>query len=316
MSAIRTAGLHKAYGAVRALDGLDLDVQAGTVFGFLGPNGAGKTTAIRILTGLARPSAGRAWVDGVEVTASQGSARRAVARRFGHLAEEPAFYNWMTPQEFLDHVARLFGLSTAERRTRTGELLELVGLADVAKRRIGGFSRGMRQRLGVAQALVNQPPVLFLDEPASALDPAGRKEVLDLIEHLRGRCTVFMSTHILADVERVCDGVGIIAHGRLITQGPRADLLARYAIPAFELEADVGGEAALAGWAEAQRQWSWVMAAKLDGRTARLTVSDVSAAKQALLPAAIEAGLVLTRYEMLHPSLEDIFLRLTGEAGG
>jgi ABC-2 type transport system ATP-binding protein len=315
MIAIQTAGLHKAYGSVKALDGLDLAVEAGAVFGFLGPNGAGKTTAIRILTGLARPTAGRVWVAGQEVTDTQGMAHREVAQHIGHLPEEPAFYNWMTPSEFLDHVARLFGVKTNERRARIGELLELVGLADVAKRRIGGFSRGMRQRLGLAQALVNQPPVLFLDEPTSALDPAGRKEVLGLIEHLRGRCTVFMSTHILADVERVCDSVGIIAHGRLITQGPRADLLARYAIPAFELEADAGGEVALSTWAEAQRHEPWVTAVAVHERTARLTVSDVSAAKQALLPAALAAGLVLTRYEMLQPSLEDIFLRLVGEGG-
>ena len=315
MSAIQIAGLHKAYGAVKALDGLDLAVEPGTIFGFLGPNGAGKTTTIRILTGLARPTAGRAWVAGVEVTARGANAHQDLERHFGHLPEEPAFYNWMTPREFLDHVARLFGLSSGERRARVRELLELVGLADVAQRRIGGFSRGMRQRLGVAQALVNQPPVLFLDEPASALDPAGRKEVLDLIGNLRGRCTVFMSTHILADVERVCDSVGIIARGRLITQGLRTELLARYAIPAFEVEVDAGGQAALAAWVEAQRQQPWVTTIALDGQTARLTVSDLSAAKQALLPAAVAAGLVLTRYEMLQPSLEDIFLRLVGEDG-
>jgi ABC-2 type transport system ATP-binding protein len=175
----------------------------------------------------------------------------------------------------------------------------------------------MRQRLGLAQALVNRPPVLFLDEPASALDPAGRKEVLDLIERLRGQCTVLMSTHILADVERVCDAVGIIARGRLVTQGPRADLLARYAIPAFELDvdADAGSEGALAAWVDAQRQQPWVSATRLSGRTVRLTVTDVGAAKQTLLPSALAAGLVLTRYEMLQPSLEDIFLRLVGEAG-
>jgi ABC-2 type transport system ATP-binding protein len=315
MTAIRIEGLHKAYGAVKALDGLDLAVETGSVFGFLGPNGAGKTTTIRILTGLAQASAGRAWVAGVEVTARHDAAGGRFTHNFGYLPEEPAFYNWMTPREFLDHVARLFDLPAAERRSRTAELLELVGLADVAMRRIGGFSRGMRQRLGLAQALVNQPLVLLLDEPASALDPAGRKEVLDLIERLRGRCTVFMSTHILGDVERVCDGVGIIARGRLVTQGPRADLLARYVIPAFELEADDGSEGALAAWAEAQRQQAWVTATSVSGRTARLTVTDVAAAKQALLPAAMAAGLVLTRYEMLQPSLEDIFLRLVGEAG-
>jgi len=316
MTAIRIEGLRKTYGDVPALDGLDLTVETGKVFGFLGPNGAGKSTTIRILTGLAQAGAGRAWVADLEVTGPRHASAGPLARRFGYLPEEPAFYGWMTPREFLDHVGRLFGLPAAERRARTAELLSLVGLADVAKRRIAGFSRGMRQRLGLAQALVNQPPVLFLDEPASALDPAGRKEVLDLIEHLRGKCTVFMSTHILADVERVCDSVGIIARGRLITQGPRDELLARYAIPAFELEADAGGEGALAGWAEAQRRQPWVTAVRISGRTARLTVSDVAAAKQALLPAALAAGLVLTRYEMLQPSLEDIFLRLVGEAGG
>ena len=174
MSAIRIEGLHKRYGSVIALDGLDLQVDSGAIFGFLGPNGAGKTTTIRLLTGLAQPSQGRAWVADVEVT---GGGLHRVARKIGHLPEEPAFYNWMSPREFLDHVARLFGLPAAERRSRVDELLRLAGLTAVAKRRIGGFSRGMRQRLGLAQALINQPPVLFLDEPASALDPAGRKEV-------------------------------------------------------------------------------------------------------------------------------------------
>jgi ABC-2 type transport system ATP-binding protein len=311
MSAIRIEGLRKHYGAVTALDGLDLQVEDGAIFGFLGPNGAGKTTTIRLLTGLAQPSQGRAWVDGTEVT-GRG---HPVARKIGHLPEEPAFYNWMTPREFLDHVARLFELSSAERKARVDELLGLVGLAEVAKRRIGGFSRGMRQRLGLAQALVNQPPVLFLDEPASALDPAGRKEVLSLIESLRGRCTVFMSTHILADVERVCDSVGIIAKGRMVAQGPSESLLERYAVPAFELEADLGGEMALAAWVDAQRAQPWLAKADVNGLHARLLVTDVPAAKHALLPSAMRAGLVLTRYELVKPSLEDVFLRLVREAG-
>ncbi|MEP7358708.1 MAG: ABC transporter ATP-binding protein [Anaerolineales bacterium] len=316
MSAIRIEGLRKTYAGVTALDGLDLQVETGAIFGFLGPNGAGKTTTIRLLTGLAQPSQGRAWVADVEVTPGAGRGLQRVARKIGHLPEEPAFYNWMTPREFLDHVARLFGLNAAERTARVEELLGLVGLASVAKRRIGGFSRGMRQRLGLAQALVNQPPVLFLDEPASALDPAGRKEVLSLIESLRGRCTVFMSTHILADVERVCDSVGIIANGRMIAQGASESLLERYAVPAFELEADAGGEAALAAWVETQRAQPWLASAAVNGLHARLQVSDMPAAKHALLPAAVAAGLVLNRYEMVKPSLEDVFLRLVGEAGG
>ena len=309
MSAIRIEGLRKQYGAVTALDGLDLTVASGTVFGFLGPNGAGKTTTLRILTGLARPTAGQAWVAGVEVTGGS----REVARHIGHLPEEPAFYGWMTPPEFLNHVGGLFGLTPGERTARTKELIERVGLAEAARRRIAGFSRGMRQRLGLAQALVNRPTVLFLDEPVSALDPAGRKEVLALIEQLRGECTVLMSSHILADVERVCDTVGIVARGRLVTQEPRAELMARYALPVFELEADPANEAALLAWAESQRQQPWVTGVTTSGGSARLTVSDIGVAQRTLLASAVQAGLTLTRYEMLKPSLEDVFLSLVGE---
>ncbi|NLG49217.1 MAG: ABC transporter ATP-binding protein, partial [Chloroflexi bacterium] len=181
-AAIRIEELRRTFGAVHALDGLTLNVEEGTVFGFLGPNGAGKTTTLRILTGLARATGGRAWVAGAEV----GLAQEAVAQRVGYLPEEPAFYSWMTPREYLDYVGRIYGLDAGERSSRARELLALVGLEDVAGRRIGGFSRGMRQRLGLAQALVHKPPVLLLDEPVSALDPLGRKEVLELIEGLRG----------------------------------------------------------------------------------------------------------------------------------
>ena len=247
MIAVRTEELRKVFGTFLALDGLNLSVEEGTIFGFLGPNGAGKTTTIRILTGLAHATSGHAWVFGKEVT----SKRNEIAKTIGFLPEEPAFYPWMTPGEFLDYVGRVFGLPVTERSSRTKELLVLAGLEESANRRIGGFSRGMRQRLALAQALVNRPKVLFLDEPASALDPQGRKEVLDFIEQLRGQCTVFMSTHILADVERVCDTVGIINRGRLVTEAPRQALLAQYAVPAFEVEVDAQYEDALIPWCEA-----------------------------------------------------------------
>ena len=146
---------------------------------------------------------------GVEV----GQGKSETTRSIGYLPQDPAFYPWMTGQNFLDYVGRVFGLSAMERDARTKELLAIVGLTEAAKRKVGGYSGGMRQRLGLAQALVNRPNVLLLDEPVSALDPAGRKEVLDLIEALQGQCTVLMSTHILDDVERVCDTVGIISGG-------------------------------------------------------------------------------------------------------
>jgi ABC-2 type transport system ATP-binding protein len=309
MAAIRIEGLHKRFGEVRALEGLTLEVEPGAVFGFLGPNGAGKTTTIRILAGLARADGGRAWVDGVEV-AFRAANRHQVARRIGYLPQEPAFYPWMTARELLDYVGRVFGLTASEREARTGELLELVGLEEAARRRVGGFSGGMRQRLGLAQALVNRPRVLFLDEPVSSLDPAGRKELLLLIERLRGNCTVFMSTHILADVERVCDTVGIVNRGKLITEAPQAELIARYATPAFEVEAGNGQSGPLGAWADGLRASKWVESVVVVGRTARVLVSDVETARRELLASVVQSGLALTRYEMVRPSLEDVFLKL------
>ncbi|MDT8307296.1 MAG: ABC transporter ATP-binding protein, partial [Anaerolineae bacterium] len=214
--AIRCQNLRKEYGDVVALAGLDLAIPTGATFGFLGRNGAGKTTTIRLLTGLATPTTGSAWVSGVETTRADSAARRV----FGYLPQAPTFYSWMTPLEYLDYVARLFSMPPAARRERVAEVLALVGLEDAARRRIRGFSGGMVQRLGIAQALIHRPPVLFLDEPTSSLDPAGRYAVLDLIQQLRHHVTVFLSTHILGDAERVCDTVGIIHQGQLLTVAP------------------------------------------------------------------------------------------------
>jgi ABC-2 type transport system ATP-binding protein len=312
MTAIIIEELRKVFGNFQALDGLSLRVEQGAVFGFLGPNGAGKTTTIRILTGLAHATSGHAWVLGKEVTADG----QEIARHIGYLPEEPAFYPWMTPREYLDYIGRVFGLNTSQRTARTKELLALAGLEEAAKRRIGGFSRGMRQRLAMAQALINHPEVLFLDEPASALDPMGRKEVLDFIENLRGQCTVFMSTHILADVERVCDTVGIIHQGKLVIADSRESLESRYAIPAFEVEVDPQSESGLVQWSNALRQEHWVRSVLLEGFVSRVVVSDVEMAKSELLSSITQAGLILTRYEVVRPSLEEVFLQLVNQEGG
>jgi len=311
MPAIRTEGLVKAFGDVQALDGLTFSVEPGSVFGFLGPNGAGKTTTVRILTGLARATAGRAWVDDIEVTANP----RRAARRIGYLPQDPAFYPWMTGRELLDHVGRVFGLPARERQARIKELLELTGLTKAARRRVGGYSGGMRQRLGIAQALVNKPSVLLLDEPVSSLDPVGRKELLELIDRLRGQCTVLMSTHILADVERVCDTVSIIDHGKLVIEAPQEQLLERYAVPAFEIETEADFSQQLEAWAESIKALPWVASAATQNHTARVVVKDLGTAKRELIASALQAGLVLTRYEVVRPSLEDVFMQLVGKGG-
>jgi ABC-2 type transport system ATP-binding protein len=305
-AAIRCEGLSRNYGAVQALKDLDLAVPYGSIFGFLGRNGAGKTTTIRILTGLAQPDSGSAWVAGVEATRSDSAARR----QFGYLPQDPSFYRWMTPLEYLDYAAQLFNLPAKERQKRSAEMLDLVGLSGAARRRIGGFSGGMVQRLGIAQALIHRPPVLILDEPTSALDPAGRSEVLELIAGLRGKVTVFFSTHILNDVERVCDRVAILHEGRLLLESGRDELLNRYAANVAEIEVEPSGIGPQELLAVLQGQ-AWVKDAQAEQNMLRVTVTDLAQGKQALLPLLAGSGLVINRVEWVRPSLEEIFLKIS-----
>ena len=222
MAAVEIEKLTKKFGAVAAVYNLTLHVPKGTVFGFLGPNGAGKTTTLRILLGLAAPTAGEVRILGKNIRED-----RSYLRRVGFLPDVPVFYNWMTAREYLRFTGELFGLEPAPLSRKIEELLELVGLQK-EKKRIGGFSRGMKQRLGLAQALVNDPEIVFLDEPTSALDPIGRKEVLDSINAFKDRVTVFFSSHILADVERVCSRAAIIDRVELVTEGSIAELRQKY----------------------------------------------------------------------------------------
>ncbi len=307
MEPIRCEQLSKHYGKVQALQPLDLTVPAGSVFGFLGRNGAGKTTTMRLLAGLAHPTTGRGWVGSVETTRADSASRAAV----GYLPQDPAFYNWMTPTEYLDYVASIFGLPKAERALRVNEMLELVGLKQAARRRIGGFSGGMHQRLGIAQALIHRPPVLLLDEPTSALDPAGRHEILELIAGLRGQVTVFFSSHILADVERICDTIGIIHQGRLVLVAGRDELLAQYAKPVISLEMERESAGRLPAFAASLQAQAWVAEVVTLENTARVVVSDRTAAQHALLPLVVEHRLMLLRYEWARPTLEEIFLSIS-----
>lgn len=307
MEAIRCEQLSKRYKDVQALKPLDLIVEAGSIFGFLGRNGAGKTTTMRLLAGLARPTSGSAWIMGVETTQADSTARQ----KFGYLPQDPAFYNWMTPREYLNYVASLFQMDAAERVRRADEMLELAGLKDAAKRHIGGFSGGMHQRLGIAQAFIHRPPVLLLDEPTSSLDPAGRYEVLEMIAGLRGQATVFLSSHILSDIERVCDTVGIIHQGQLLLVAKRDELLARYATNVIALQVEQESLPALDGFAARMKAQPWVVGTTINESELRISVSDPATSKQALWPLVAEHGLALSRYEWIRPSLEEIFLTLS-----
>jgi len=308
--AIEARGLTKRFGPILALDGLDLIVPRGSIFGLLGPNGAGKTTTIRILTGLARPTAGSATVAGTVV----GLDKPELRRRLGYLDQDPRFYSWMKGRELLELVGRLHELDESGLSERVGETLARTGLSDAAERRIGGYSGGMRQRLGIAQALLHRPEILFLDEPVSSLDPAGRRDLLQLIAGMRGEATVVFSTHVLADVERICDRVAILDRGRLVTEGPLEDLVAAHARPVYRLVPAPGQEGLVADLVARLRAAPWTTDVSTDGDAVRVSVSDPTSASSGVLSLVVAAGVVLDLFERARPTLEDVFLELVGPA--
>ncbi|MEV6924619.1 ABC transporter ATP-binding protein [Dactylosporangium sp. NPDC051485] len=290
---LRTAGLSKRYGSHAALDGVDLAVPEGSVYGLVGPNGAGKTTLLAILAGLRRPTAGA-----VDCPLPR--------RRVALLPDTPQFDPWLTGREVVALARELVGAEVPA--ARVDEVLHDAGLVDAADRRVGGYSRGMLQRLGIAATVIGEPGLLLLDEPASALDPAGRREVLDLILRLRVRSTTILSSHILADVQEVCDTVGILRSGRLLFQGSLDSLLVGRAIPAYRVRVREPVAAVL----QRLRGEDWVtgVEAEPDGGL-RVGVRSLPEAELQLprVLAACDARLV--SLEPLAADLESVFLELT-----
>lgn len=301
-TAIEAKALTKTFGQKRALDSVDLSVAEGSIFGFLGPNGAGKTTMLRLITGLALPTAGSIHVLGHAV-ASAGNAIRA---EIGFLPDVPAFYNWMTANETLRFAGRLYGMAGASLDDRVEMLLGVAGLGQVSTK-IGGYSRGMRQRLGVAQALINAPRLLLLDEPTSALDPMGRKDVLEFIASLRGRTTVFFSTHILGDAERVCDTVAILDRGKIVAQAPIGELKDRYGQQKIVVEVTEGADALAAAIAVC----NWAKSVMVDSHgVIEVPVNDLGAAQHGIPAIVSSQGMGLSRLEAGEMGLEEVFVEL------
>jgi ABC-2 type transport system ATP-binding protein len=302
---IRTQGLSKTYGEVVALKNLDLQVPQKTIFAFLGPNGAGKTTTIKLLLGLIRPTSGGGTVSGKDIVRDSVDIRANV----GYLPQDARFYEHMTARQILDYTAKFFFKGPqSEIDKRVDEMLELVGLSDKATRPIKGFSGGERQRLGIAQAEINYPDLLILDEPAASLDPQGRRDVLAVMSRIRKYASIFYCTHILDDVQRVSDQVAIVNKGELIAQSSIDELLAGTGETVYTVTLRGDAEGAYAQVNE--QPWVSGITAREDGRQTvwEVKVTDDAAAEDQLLSLLVSAGLKVSDFGRKEYALEDIFL--------
>jgi ABC-2 type transport system ATP-binding protein len=305
---IDSHNLSKAYKGVQALKDLNLKVPQHSIFGFLGPNGAGKTTTIKLLLGLARPSSGTAMIFDQDIQKDSVNIRRKI----GYLAQDPHYYESMTARETLRFTVRFFFTGPKPAiEERIQETLHLVGLEDKADRPIKGFSGGERQRLGIAQAQINYPDLLILDEPAASLDPQGRRDVLEVMERLRKYSTIFYSTHILEDVQRVSDMVAILNHGELVAQAPIEELLKGSGETTFQLRVKgCSGQAR-----DAVRAQPWVSSlteVPINGYVSwNIRVTDEAAAENNLIQLVLsEPGATVLEFERQKYNLEDIFLKI------
>jgi ABC-2 type transport system ATP-binding protein len=301
---IETDRLRKEYGNLVAVNDLDLQVREGEVFGFLGPNGAGKTTTVKMLLGLVRPTSGKARV----LSCAPGDPE--VMRRIGFLPEHFRFPPWLTAQNFLDMHGRLYGLSAAQRREAIPPLLDRVGLGGRGRSKLGEYSKGMQQRVGLAQALLNRPALVFLDEPTSGLDPVGRYEVREIIRELRSQgVTVFLNSHYLSEVEVTCDRVAIVKGGRLVRVGTLDELTS--GASEIEIRAEGLTDALLAGLA----QWGPVTVP--DEQRDGLYHVHMQVTDEKVLPKIanylVACGAQLFSLAPQRPSLEELFMRVMAE---
>ena len=309
---IHTQGLTKTFKGVNALESLDLKVPRNSIFGFLGPNGAGKTTTIKLLLGLARPTSGSAKIFGLDSVTDSTEIRK----RVGYLAQDPRYYEGMTARETLRFTARFFYSGPkAAIEERIDNTLELVGLADKADRSIKGFSGGERQRLGIAQAQINFPDLLILDEPAAALDPMGRHDVLEVMERLRKHTTIFYSTHILDDVQKVSDSVAILKAGRLVAQAPIEELLAGNEGVVYSVA--MKGDSSATQARVSSLPWVSALHVVPGGNGSvqwQVNVTDEAAAENQLLRLMLEdRQLTVTEFGRKKYDLEDVFMTIVGE---
>ena len=297
MDMLRITGLHKRFGDKEVLRGLDLSVPEHSIYGFIGKNGSGKTTTMKTVLGLLKADSGEIIVNGEKVVYGQTDTNRYI----GYLPDVPEFYSFMTAKEYLRFCGEITGMSRADIEERTRELLTLVGLADETHR-IKGFSRGMKQRLGIAQALLSRPKLLICDEPTSALDPVGRKEILDILLAIKDQTTVLFSTHILSDVERICTDVAFLKDGVVNIGGKLSDIKTRYRSNEYMIETENDSDTVILRNAFPEVK-------EIDRN--KVTFSENKYSASEILRFVADHRISLLKVERLEPSLEDLFMEVT-----
>ncbi|AZS17235.1 ABC transporter ATP-binding protein [Paenibacillus lutimineralis] len=304
---IQVNQLTRKFGERTTVKGISFALEKGSCTALLGPNGAGKTTTLRMLAGLLTPSSGTITRSGRDQSKGRLSNNHS---QIGYLPQHPSFYKWMSGMEFVVYAARLSGMSKQEARSEAEAVLERVGLKSAARRRISGYSGGMKQRLGLAQALVHHPDLLLLDEPVSALDPVGRREVMELLQELKGETTILLSTHVLHDAEEVCDRVMMMREGEIVENGELSDLLAKYSLPVLNLQLEHHSSQRAADWLRSLQDRSFVLEYEQQGGAATITVSNMKEARAVILSEAAERHIPLQRFEAGSSSLEKMFMKV------
>lgn len=305
MSILELINVSKSFGEMQVIKNLSFDVPEHAVFGFIGKNGAGKTTTMKMILGFLAQDSGEIHVCGEKVVYGNTKTNRHI----GYLPDVPEFYSYMNPKEYLRLCGEVTGLKKELITSRSKDLLTMVGLEGV-NRKIRGFSRGMKQRLGIAQALLNEPKLLICDEPTSALDPVGRKEILDILSLARERTTIVFSTHILSDVERICDSIGMLNDGKLVLQGTVGEIKESYRKDTIQLEMapKVNVEQLAAGL----KKFAFVAGTNTLGNKIDIQVTNAEQFGPEILAYLVQKKVPLSRYEILEPSLENVFLEVVG----
>jgi ABC-2 type transport system ATP-binding protein len=302
MSLIQIKGLKKSFQGNEVIKGLDFKLEKGKCIALLGPNGAGKTTTLRMLSGLMKPTAG-------SISFSEAKKDGDIRHLIGYLPQFPVFYEWMSGIEFLQYVGKLAGLTSKEAKDRSLELLELVGISDAKNRRVGKYSGGMKQRLGIAQAIIHRPQLVMLDEPVSALDPFGRREVLELLEGLKKETTILFSTHILNDAEEVCDEILFLHNGEIVESGTMDDLRERHQ----QAKIDLIFRKKTEEMESILRNHSVTKSCLIDGNRISVFVTNVETARREFLKLISEKDWQLDKFEMSSMTLEDVFMKVVGK---